>query len=76
MFTYATTIACPECHGPVVIVPPKHGFGETHSNPLAWYLLVVLFVFIFGLFTFSAWVAVTIALVAWLGVYFVRERPR
>jgi len=76
MFTYATTIACPDCHGPVVVVPPKTRFGGTTMNPIGWYLLVALFVFVFGLFAFSAWVAVLIALVLGLGAYFAKEKPR
>jgi len=74
MYTYATTFACPDCHGPLVKLPPESGGGASAWRPFLWYMLVALFVFSFGLFAFSTWVAVVIAVVIGLGAYFGREK--
>ena len=76
MYTYATTFACPDCHGPLVKLPPESGGGASAWRPFLWYMLVALFVFVFGLFAFSTWVAVVIAVVLGLGAYFGREKRR
>jgi predicted RNA-binding Zn-ribbon protein involved in translation (DUF1610 family) len=74
MYTYATTFACPDCRGPLVKLPPDSGGGESAWRPFLWYVVVGLFVFGLGLFAFSMWVAVVIAVVLGLGAYFRREK--
>jgi Flp pilus assembly protein TadB len=74
MYTYATTFACRDCRGPLVRLPPGSGGGESAWRPFLWYLVIASFVFVLGLYAFSTWAAVVVAVILGLGAYFGREK--